>query len=395
MRSITLFLLLGVAATVMIGCAANPAAPDMRGEVAGSGIPGSSDGLPFTRLAEVHDGPYRLWGEWTLEFSAEHDSVEVIPQRNMHFHLNTLKFLEQYCSNCLKVISLKNNHDGTVDLTVRVTHPFRDHLEYTAFDVKGIMMFSGSYEYCNRSTKLPLPSPVYVSWAELGDPEVLNADGYTPRWSPNWDSGSNLPIFRYWPGRFSFGSPNADINAYLDFYTEEERHAFLPNRYVDRTYHISLPPGKPVAAGYAVEACWEPPTVSPVTDPINDFPSSANQPEPYYFRFVINNGEVITDCDECCGSICAEQYMEIWEWGEDDSNKAIWEYYDCSGGIGFPLMECDPLEEHRFACHAVDSCHLGNGKHRIVAYCMVTEWNQYFDIAYTISDFQVNDPDLD
>jgi hypothetical protein len=88
---------------------------------------------------------------------------------------------------------------------------------------------------------------------------------------------------------------------------------------VSRTYHISLPPG-PVVAGYAVEASWVPPDVMPVMDPLNDFPWSANQPEPYYFQYVVNNNEPITDPDWYgggWGSQCDDLWLEYRNWYDE------------------------------------------------------------------------------
>jgi hypothetical protein len=210
-----------------------------------------------------------------------------------------LKFLESYCEDCVKIISIYNNGDGTVDLAVKITHPFPGHPEYTGFDVKGIIMFNGSKIYDENGLGYPLwPETYRLSWRELGDPELLNADGYTHRWSPWYDSGSDKAIFNYWAGKYSSGTPTANINGFLYFYSNEERHMFECDESVTRTYHISLPPG-PVVVGYAVEACWEPPTVTPVVNPATDFPFSANQPEAYHFKFVVNDGNPVTDPD-CC-----------------------------------------------------------------------------------------------
>ena len=33
--------------------------------------------------------------------------------------------------------------------------------------------------------------------------------------------------------------------------------------------------------GYAVDSCWVAPTIKPVTDPMKDFPSTANCTEPW------------------------------------------------------------------------------------------------------------------
>ena len=130
--------------------------------------------------------------------------------REARFHLNALKFLESYCSDCLKITQIKNNGDGTIDLTVQITHPFKGFPQFTGFDVKGILMFDGSYQVYNDNPwhNMQLPEPFYlVSWRQMGDPEVLNADGYTPRWSPVWDQGSDQPMFNDWPGKYVSGLP--------------------------------------------------------------------------------------------------------------------------------------------------------------------------------------------
>jgi hypothetical protein len=263
----------------------------------------------------------------------------LVPVRNARFHLNALKFLEEYCTDCLKIVSLKNNGDSTVDLTVRITHPFPGLPQYTGFDVKGIIMFDGSWEREGYQYYPPYPEPFRVSWRKLGDPQLLNADGYTIRWSPWYDSGSDLPIFNYWEGKYATGTPTANVNGYLNFYTHENRHMFYTDGSVNRTYKIWLPPGEPVTAGYAVEACWEPPTVTPVTDPASDFPITANQVEAYEFRFVLNNGEPITDPD-CCGekNDPTEAYMVAKRWsGEAIHGFAYFtDSYICKG-YGWPL----------------------------------------------------------
>ena len=384
-------LILAVLAATVLGCARDVGIPTLPDTHDPSGALQSQS--PY----DLDDGPYRLWGEWTFFFNAEHDRVDVVPRRQARMHLNVLVKLEEYCTNCLEIINVKNNGDETIDLTVRISHPFTGFPEYTGFDVKGIIMFNGSYEYSNVSDQLLLPEPFFrVSWREMGDPEVLNPDGYTPRWRPNWDWGSDMPIFSYWEGKYATGDPNADLNAFLNFYSHEERHMFLTDSHVQRTYHIWLPPGEPVVAAYAVEACWEPPTVMPVTNPSEDFPPSANQPEAYHFKWVVNNGEVITDCDECCGNgifDCSDLYIEQTQWGGMKSDRVLVLWPD-GGGMAWGLWECEPAQESRFAVlGGFNTCSQGNGTHRIVS------WNYWFDgktrdFAYSVFDVTVNDPDL-
>jgi hypothetical protein len=296
-------ILLLVLTLAVFGCARDPASPPTS---ATEGAFASGDsGSHLT--SQAPDGPHRLWGEWSIFIDETHTKVDVVPRRQGRFHLNALRFLEDHCKDCLQITYIHNNGDGTIDLTVRITHPFPGHPEFTGFDVKGIIMFDGSHEIPFESMFCMFPDTkgdadgwayFHISWRELGDPEVLNPDGYSVHWSPWWPSDSEKAIFNYWPGKYSSGTPTANINAYLFFYTDLERHMFRVNGKAERTYHISLPPG-PVVAGYAVEACWQPPLVTPVVDPLSDFPLTANQDEAYYFRFILNNNEPITD-DICC-----------------------------------------------------------------------------------------------
>ena len=321
---------------MVLGCARSsqsPIAPDSQ----------SPTGLEGTHQTGIADGPYRLWGEWRFYFNAAHDRVDVVPRRQGRLHLNALKFLESYCTDCVQITGIKNNGDSTIDLTVKIRHPFPGHPEYTGFDVKGIIIFNGSLEFpVDESGWLPWKKPCIVSWRELGDPEVLRADGSTPRWSPSYESGSDLPIFNYWEGKYAKGEPNAKVNAYLDFYSVPERHMFLSNDEVTRTYRIWLPYGQEVVAGYAVEACWEPPMITPVKNPLEDFPVSANQPEAYHFKYIINNGEVITDPENCCGKNedCTDLRVEWKQWYGQSPNELL---ILVPGGsdAGHSLTPCD------------------------------------------------------
>jgi len=352
MRYITVLITLTV---MLLGCATagqNPVIPVGDMSVAGTAT---------TDYSESHD-PHMLWGQWTLYFNEDHTSVNVVPMRQARFHLNVLKFLEEYCTSCLQVTSYHNNGDGTINLYIAITHPFPGHPEYTGFDVKGIIMFNGSHEFLNTySTQeypmYPLwPDSYHVSWRLLGDPELLNADGYTYRWTPTWESGSDLPIMNYWEGKFASGVPTANINGFRNFYSDENRHMFETNKKIGRMYHISLPPG-PVVAGYAVEACWEPPIKTPVTNPVEDFPVTANQPEAYHFEMVINDGNPITD-ETCCnvyGNTSIHQAraeVNIWypppgyDWNEGWFWVASWapefNFHDYGFTLEFPINDDDP-----------------------------------------------------
>ena len=101
-----------------------------------------------------------------------------------------------------------------------------------------------------------------------------------------------------------------------------------------------MPPG-PLTVGYAVEACWEPPSIMPVTDPANDFPYSANQSEAYHFKLTVNNNEPIT-------SSCCYTTEDCQQWSQVTLEYAVWygplvpKTIDVSPGV-LPLTNWGPL----------------------------------------------------
>jgi len=277
-------------------------------------------------------------------------------------------------------------------MTVRITHPFPGHPEYTGFDVKGIIIFDGSYEIDHEYNPFwPWYPPCIISWKELGDPEVLNADGYTPRWRPGYDIGSDLPVLNYWEGKYAKGEPDAIINAYLNFYSIENRHIFLSDDTISRVYTIWLPPGEPVVAVYAVEACWEPPLVMPVSDPVTDFPITANQPEAYKFDVVINNGEPVTYQGDCCGYDldCSDLRIEIKQWHGLEYNW-ITRFFENGVSSSDPLTDCEGvyLEFERPVIWQLGNSPIGiHRQFVIIDHYPPEDWN--YNWAYGLSDFTV------
>jgi hypothetical protein len=150
-----------------------------------------------------------------------------------------------------------------------------------------------------------------------------------------------------------------------------------------------------VIAGYAVEACWEPPTVMPVTNPFVDFPITANQPEAYYFRYVVNEGETITDCEAWLTMPtidCTHTYIELAQWGGITSNHYMRLYF-AGGGDGGGLDPCEPPVEGRFEGYHMGECQYGNGTFRGFCYIYRFELGYHYDFAYTVFDWTVDDPD--
>jgi hypothetical protein len=374
-----------VCAIVIVGCGARtPVVPDV----------GGPSVTPVAQTQPVYDERYRLWGEYTWYIPETHDRVDVVPRRSSQVHVNVLKWLEVDCPDCLRITNVKNNGDSTIDVTVQIRHPKPGHPELTGFDVKGIIMFNGSYELRPIEGCEPYPDNFRISWREKGDPELLNPDGYTIRWSPTYDSGSSSPLLSYWPGKYSNGTPTANVNAYIDFYTSEERHMFTHYGIATRVYHIYLPPG-PLTAGYAVEACWMPPTNTPVTDPLNDFPISANQDEPYYLRYEVNNNEPITQMD-CCGwdhsDPCKDLRTDVLQWSDPIVNTLAWSRPGwIIGGAALDPCWGSHLESLNGATWYFSD--YADGNYRSVARVLHdSDWPKHIrsKVAYTVFDWTVD-----
>ncbi|MCX6647244.1 MAG: hypothetical protein NTY09_12940, partial [bacterium] len=203
--------------------------------------------------------------------------AEIIPARLGSMHLNILKLLETgICTDCFKIVGLNIPQPGILDVDIQVTHPFgSSSLNYTVFDVRGIIMFNGSHAF-------PV-SGLTISDSSMGDGEFLNAEGFTQLYN-----GSTLGLagdfFTYFKGKLATPTvPNADLNGYIRHISSNPantRNALYPSDSVTRTYSLAMPSGQFVL-GYAVDASWDVPTVDPVTDPMTQFPVTANCIEPW------------------------------------------------------------------------------------------------------------------
>ena len=374
-------------ALIVVGCARDPVTP--------SNI--YDEPHKLKPASDADSGPYRLFGEWTFYIDESHENIEVVPKRQKQFHFNAMKYLEGGpCYDCVRIDSISPGAEpGTINIEVAIRNPFpSNNLAYTGFDVKGILMFSSSYSCIVGDWPEMFPpdgGPARISWRERGDPEVLNPDGYSFRWSPSYSDyyGYPQPVLKYIPGKYSMGVPDAHINAHKNFYTHEKRHMFLPGYEVKRTYIVWLPPG-PVIAGYAVEACWEPPIVTPVGNPETDFPITANQPEPYLFTYEWNNGEPISD-PGCCAydTDCDDEsiFYERW-YGEGTLYKTItmenWGYIS-----GTWLSPCDNPDDGYHGTYLTWTW-MKDGKYRwLVVLYDYDLFPQKSNLTFTLIDLEV------
>jgi hypothetical protein len=215
-----------------------------------------------------------MWGFWTISVDPDTLEVTVTPLRSAQDHWNARKWLENGpCHDCVQVLNVTDAGDGTLLFDVELTHPFSNP-NLTGFDVRGIPMFDYGYEYW-LDTRIPT--------RESGRGELVNAEGSTYLYCLQTEGEGPGGLQGYSKGYYaSTEMPDATINGYLRHISDDPantRNAFYAGESVMRTYKIDMP--DTFVFGYAVDASWAPPTVKPVTDPMEDFPPEANCYEPY------------------------------------------------------------------------------------------------------------------
>jgi len=289
-----------LALTFTIGCASsvsdNTVLPDPTDQPASSPDPSLSH------------GSWACWGLYDLEIASDGSYAHVIPDRmatareRWGWDLNAVKLLEDGpCHDCLSTSNVHRLPNGDISIDVTLTHPWPEipveNLYCTGFDVRGIVMFPASQYFPDNDLRIRAGKEPWhegdgsfihrYSTHLKGDPELMNPDGWLSIWNADdwWYDfrplGEGLPIFEYYPGRFSSGEELGTINGYKRYYTNENRHIFEVGKSATRTYIIRPPSQGVIHAAYAVYAHWALPTVTPVTDPAVDFPPEANSLLPY------------------------------------------------------------------------------------------------------------------
>ncbi len=216
-----------------------------------------------------------LWGFYLIAVDPLSNDWDILPLRQVEDHWNVLKWLEQGpCTKCLRIIDMADSGHGTKLVTVSIMHPFASP-NFTGFDVRGIAIFTGSHLFDEAGLN--------TSDRSMGDPELINADGYTTLY--NFTTAGLGPggLQGYVKGKFaSAAAPNSRLNGFKRFESSgaaNTRNAFFAGEILAETYDIDMP-DSPFLVGYAVDASWAPPTNDPVVDPMTDFPPEANCYEP-------------------------------------------------------------------------------------------------------------------
>jgi len=261
---------------VMVGCMRSPSQIPIL-------PPDSRDPALEGTNPSVHSANHYLWGYYLFYVNPESNGIEVVPVREVADHWNVLKWLEQGpCTNCVSIVGFTANPSGTKNVDVKITHPFSS-LNLTGFDVRGIAIFNGSHTFPKAGLTTPDKSE--------GDGELVNADGYTTLYNSTTAGSGPSGLQGYIKGNFATEPPpGATLNGYKCYntdYSSNTRNAFYAGDEITVTYEIMMPTTAFVF-GYAVDASWVPPTNKPVTNPMYDFPPSANCPEPWKIETELN-----------------------------------------------------------------------------------------------------------
>lgn len=304
-----------------------------------------------TSRSEHEISNHHLWGFWQVSINPDSLDSEVVPVRMPAIHVNIRKFLEdgQPCSTCFEI---KKIIDTTSELHVyiAVKHPWPGLDKYTGFDVRGIAMWNGTKVWPSSGLRSQDPNGT--------DDWVIEPDGYTTLFNPtDFPPGSNIPLFTYSKGKFASNTlPNSTLNPYLNYYTDEYRHFFRAGQEVTRCWRIKKPLSKPLVLGYAIDACWEPPTVDPPKSIPADFPIEANRPEPYRV-----NASLANQLKPIKGAK-ASVFVDALDWDPKNLPKDAWiECPDLWSGI-VHAWEASPISGGvRFTVDIVNETGAGNG----------------------------------
>ncbi len=253
-------------------------------------IPGQSNEEPGIISGDAHS-IHNMLGMFTFICDPATETVDVIPMRAADLHLNALKLLEPPALILLTIEGPVKITGNILDVNIGLRSPFPGWLQYTGFDVCGIVFTHGN------ETAFDDPSLII---AGEGDTRLLNADGFTRWWNPTeFPHGDTL--FNYIDGLLGTPASQADFNCTLNgykYYADDlekddpltmlypaHRGLFTAGKQNIRHYTIDMAGG--LVFNYAVDACWKKPDGEPPYDVPDDFPPAANRDEAYYVEMTI------------------------------------------------------------------------------------------------------------
>jgi hypothetical protein len=273
-------------------------------------------------------GSHTCLGLWQFVIDPVNKSIDMVPLRSEQLHMNGLAFMEPPVGQSLAIDQIVEMTSDEVTVDIRFSHPYPGLTFACAFDVCGILISHGS-------TYFPLSTELY--FPDEGDVQLLNPDGYTRWWNPvEFPPNPTVRHQGYIDGLM--GRPNAvagfdaTLNGYKYFSSDladpesplteldpSLRGAFVPGTSCVRRYRIGFSPGS-LVFNYAVDASWATPANMP--DPVipDDFPYSANRPEPYRIEIQNLNNTLTYDPDSGMADGEATMSVYVYDWHNAGEN---------------------------------------------------------------------------
>ena len=284
---------------------------------------------------------HNLLGLWQISVDPEAGTFIAIPVRMADLHLNVLRWLELGpCTDCLWISDFEILPSKELRVQISLRHPFVDP-RLSGFDVRGICMFEGDEEFPNLG--------VVASTGLQGNPELINADGFTTLYNPTTDGHG---FQGYSKGKMApgFASPTATLNGYKVYFSDSNRRYFLAGDTLSADF-IIRPPGGPFTFGYAVDASWEKPT-QPVTVP-DSFPITANSLEAYLIETELSTPLALTP------GATSDLTIDVYDWQGESTLSTVhvegpyfWdgliEATPDTGGPGTRRFTCEIVNEFGF-----------------------------------------------
>lgn len=290
------------------------------------GCSGSSE--PISPANEIKPAQitnsHQLWGMWQFVADPVRGTLEIIPLRQAELHLNALPFLEPPPNVYLTLESLEFN-GNIIEADIGLRHPFLGLLEFSGFDVCGILITNGSV------TGFDDPD---LRMAGDGDTRLLNPDGWSRWWNPSEFPVNEGTVFSYNDGLLgspdSFADYNCTLNGYK-FFCDDLSDPDTPLSDVDissrcmfsagqknvRHYTIEIGSGG-LIFNYAIDANWEFPQGDPPWMVPDDFGPNANRVEAWNISITELENTLWNDGSENGGDLSL--LVDVWDHFDADLN---------------------------------------------------------------------------
>ena len=305
-----LFLILMILTISLLGCSSG----------GGMNVTAPEESMENTVAGDSH----YLWGLWQFTADPVAGTLDVVPVRMAEMHLNALPFLEPPALVNLTLETLEFN-GNIVDADIGLRHPFIGLIEFSGFDVCGILISNGSVTGFDDSD---------LRMAGDGDTRLLNADGYARWWNPAEFPVNNGTIFSYNDGLLGAPDTFADYNSSLNGYkyfcddlgnptdpmsdvTIDGRGMFSAGQKNVRHYTIELG-SEGLIFNYAIDANWEPPQGNPPWEAPDDFAPGANRPEAWRISVTETENTLYYKDPDSGGGISLS--IDVYDWYNADMN---------------------------------------------------------------------------